>query len=295
MLEAIRIFIKSAECGSFSRAGAVLGISPSSVSRQIDKLEKDLATKLFKRSTRHLVLTDSGESFLEKVTKTMSDLEAVFTATRSAPDTIAGELRISVFESFGRLRICPAIPGFLTLYPEIKLELLLDNQLADLYKDNIDLAIRIGRPEDSRLKARKLMENRMLLCASPAYLARCGLPAKPHDLADHNCLVLSGGRRITWWHFRRGEEVEKIQVSGNLTSGGGTPLLEAAIHGVGLVLLAEWIVGCHINAGNLINLMEQWEPSLYENGSSDVYAVYLDNPNTKPAIRAFLDHLLVSL
>lgn len=295
MLEAIRIFIKSAECGSFSKAGVVLGISPSSVSRQIDKLEKDLATKLFKRSTRHLVLTDSGEAFLEKVTKAMSDLEAVFTASRSAPDTLAGELRISVFESFGRLHICPAIPGFLALYPEIRLELLLDNQLADLYKDNVDLAIRIGRPEDSRLKARKLVENRMLLCASPAYLAHYGLPTKPHDLTDHNCLVLSGSRRITWWHFRRGEEVEKIQVSGNLTSVGGTPLLEAAIHGVGLVLLADWMVACHINAGNLVNLMEKWEPSLYENGSGDVYAVYLDNPNTKPVIRAFLDHLLVSL
>ena len=135
MLEAIRVFIKAAECGGFSKAGIVLGRSPSSVSRQIDKLEKDLATKLFKRSTRHLVLTDSGHSFLQRATKAVSDLDAAFAAIRLEPDEVAGDLRISVFESFGRLRVCPMVPDFLTQHPKIRLELLLDNQLADLYKD----------------------------------------------------------------------------------------------------------------------------------------------------------------
>ena len=198
MLEAIRVFIKSAECGSFSKAGAVLGMSPSSVSRHIGKLEKDLATKLFKRSTRHLVLTDSGQSFLERAAKAVSDLEAVFTAIRPEPHEVAGNLRISAFESFGRLRICPVISDFLMQHPKIRLELLLDNQLADLYKDKVDLAIRIGRPEDSRLKTRKLVENRITLCASPEYLGRYGTPTQPHELSDHNCLVLSRSRRIVW-------------------------------------------------------------------------------------------------
>lgn len=295
MLEAIRVFIKAAECGSFSKAGAVLGVSPSSVSRQIDKLEKDLATKLFKRSTRHLVLTDSGESFLERATKAVFDLEAAFIAIRPIPNEVAGELRISVFESFGRLRVCPVVPDFLMQHPKIRLELLLDNQMADLYKEEVDLAIRIGRPEDSRLKARKLVENRMSLCASPEYLAQHGIPTKPHDLADHNCLVLSRSRRIVWWHFRQGEQAEKIQVSGNLTSIGGTPLLEAGIQGVGLMMLPEWMVAPHINSGALLSVMEKWEPSIYAGGSGDVYAVYLADPNTKLAIRSFIDHLLASL
>lgn len=295
MLEAIRIFIKAAECGSFSKTGTVLGMSPSSVSRQIDKLEKNLTTKLFKRSTRHLVLTDSGHSFLERTTKAVADLEAAFIAIRTTPKEIAGDLRISVFESFGRLRICPVVPDFLIQHPKIKLELLFDNQLTDLYKDEVDLAIRIGRPEDSRLKARKLLENHMVLCASPEYLAQHGIPTKPHDLADHNCLVLSRSRRITWWHFRQGEEAAKVQVSGNLTSIGGTPLLEAVIEGIGLVMLPEWMVMSHINSGILIRVMGKWVPSLYEGGSGDVFAVYLDDPNTKPVIRAFIDHLLTFL
>ena len=295
MLEAIRIFIKSAECGSFSKAGAVLGMSPSSVSRQIARLEKDLATKLFKRSTRHLILTDRGQSFLERVTKTVSDLEAAFTAIRPEPNEVAGDLRISAFESFGRLRICPVIPDFLMRHPKISLELLLDNQLADLYKDEVDLAIRIGRPQDSRLKARKLVENRMTLCASPEYVGRHGMLTQPHDLSDHNCLVLSRSRRIAWWYFRQGEVTEKVQVKGNLSSIGGTPLMEAGLQGVGVMMLPEWMVASHINSGVLLTVMEKWKPSLYEGGSGDVYAVYLDDPNTKPAIRSFIDHLLASL
>lgn len=295
MLEAIRVFIKAAECGSFSKAGAVLSMSPSSVSRQIDKLEKDLATKLFKRSTRHLVLTDSGELFLEKATKAVADLDAAFMAVRPEPNEVAGDLRISVFESFGRLRVCPVVPDFLLQHPKIRLELLLDNRLADLYKDEVDLAIRIGRPEDSRLKARKLVENRMTLCATPEYLARYGIPTKPHDLADHNCLVLSRSRRIAWWHFRQGEEVEKVQVHGNLKSVGGSPLLEAGIQGIGLMMLPAWMVASYIHSGTLVGVMEKWEPSLYEGGSGDVYAVYLNNPNTKPVIRSFIDHLLTPL
>lgn len=295
MLEAIRVFIKAAECGSFSKTGAILGMSPSSVSRQIDKLEKDLATKLFKRSTRHLALTHSGEALLERATKVVFDLEAAFKAVRPELNEVAGNLRVSVFESFGRLCVCPVIPAFLTQHPKVTLELLLDNQMADLYKDEVDLAIRIGRPEDSQLKARKLVENRMSLCASPEYLARHGVPTKPGDLADHNCLVLSRSRRVVWWHFRQGEEMEKVRVSGNLTSVGGTPLVEAGIQGLGLMMLPQWMVASHINSGAMVSVMKKWKPSLYAGGSGDVYAVYLDDPNTKPAIRSFIDYLLASL
>lgn len=295
MLEAIRVFIKAAECGSFSKTGAILGMSPSSVSRQIDKLEKDLATKLFKRSTRHLALTHSGEALLERATKVVFDLEAAFKAVRPELNEAAGNLRVSVFESFGRLCVCPVIPAFLTQHPKVTLELLLDNQMADLYKDEVDLAIRIGRPEDSQLKARKLVENRMSLCASPEYLARYGVPTKPGDLADHNCLVLSRSRRVVWWHFRQGEETEKVRVSGSLTSVGGTPLLEAGIQGLGLMMLPQWMVASHINSGAMVSVMKKWKPSLYAGGSGDVYAVYLDDPNTKPTIRSFIDYLLASL
>lgn len=216
-------------------------------------------------------------------------------AVRPERDEVAGDLRISVFESFGRLCVCPSVPDFLMQHPKIRLELLLDNQLADLYKDEIDLAIRIGRPRDSRLKARRLVENRMRLCATPEYLARHGIPTKPDDLADHNCLVLSRSRRIAWWHFRQGEHAQKVQVSGSLMSIGGTPLLEAGIQGAGLIMLPEWMVASYIHSGVLVGVLEKWEPSIYQSGSGGVYAVYLDDPKTKPIIRSFIDHLLTFL
>lgn len=295
MLAAIQIFIKSVECGSFSKAGDALGMSPSSVSRHINKLEQDLAIKLFKRSTRHLILTDSGQAFLETAAKLVSDLETALQAIRPLSHEIAGDLRISAVESFGRVRVCPAIPSFLQRHPKIKLELLLDNHLADLYKDNIDLAIRIGRPEDSRLIARKLVENRMIVCASPAYLAQHGTPNAPQALSEHNCLVLGRSRSVAWWHFRQANALEKVQVKGNLTSIGGTPLLEAGLQGVGIMMLAEWILAPHLEAGTLVRILEPWESNLYEGNNADVYAIYLNDPNTKPAIRSFIDHLLAAL
>ncbi len=295
MLEAIRVFIKSAECGSFSKAGIVLSMSPSSVSRKIDKLEKDLAIKLFKRSTRQLVLTDSGQDFLERATKVMSDLEAAFMAVRPEPKVIAGDLRISVFESFGRLCIGPVISDFLNQHPKLRLELLLDNQLSDLYKDDINLAIRIGSPKDSRLKARKLVENKMLLCASPHYLAQYGVPTRPQDLVEHNCLVLSRSRHMVCWYFRQGKKAVKVQVRGNLTSIGGSPLLDASLRGVGLAMLPEWMLTPALQSGALISVLEDWKPDLYKGGSGGVYAVYVDDPSTKPVIRSFIDHLLATL
>lgn len=295
MLVAIRVFVKSAECGNLSKAGVALGMSPSSVSRQIGKLENFLATKLFKRSTRNLILTDSGNSFLERATKILSELDTAFLLTRPESNEAIGDLRISAFETFGRLRICPVIPEYLTKHPKVRLELLLDNQIADLYKDEVDLAIRIGRPEDSRLKARKILENKMIVCASPEYFARHSIPQKPQELSDHNCLVLSRSRRIVWWYFHQNEEVEKTQVKGNLSSVGGTPLLEAALQGVGITMLSDWVVAPYINSGALINILEGWEANLHENGSGSVYAVYLDAPNIKSTIRSFIEHLLSSL
>ena len=252
MLEAIRVFVKSVECGSFSKAGVTLGMSPSSVSRQIDKLEKNLSAKLFKRSTRHLVLTDIGQSFFEKAVKIMADLDAAFVSIRPESNEAAGDLRISAYETFGRLRICPIIPEYLARHPKMRLELLLDNHVADLYKDEVDLAIRIGRPEDSRLKARKLVENKMVVCASSTYLEKYGMPENPHELSGHNCLVLSRSRRIVWWHFSHDKIAEKVQVKGNLSSIGGTPLLEAALQGVGITTLSNWVVAPYINSPDLI-------------------------------------------
>lgn len=289
-------FLKAAECGSFVKAGAALGVSPSSISRQIDKLEADLATKLLRRSTRNLTLTSAGELLMERARRAMYDLDSVCAQVRaSSVGAPRGELRISMLESFGRLRVCPLLPGFLAQYPEVKIDVQLDNSMANLYRDDIDLAIRIGVPLDSRLKARKLLDNTMVLCASAAYLAQRGVPGKPEELIGHNCLALTRNGMAPWWYFSRGEESEKIRATGNLSSMGGTPLLAAALQGVGITMLADWIVGDALQHGTLVSLLDGWRPQLNEEGSGQVYAVFLNNEHMKPALRALIDYLAAHL
>ncbi len=127
MFDEMLVFVQCAECGSFTRAGKALGFSPSSVSRQVDKLESRLATKLFKRSTRHLVLTDAGQQFLQGARKVLSDVDDVFALVQTPPQEAEGALKISVFESFGRRYVCPLLPGFLRKNPKVRIEVMLDN------------------------------------------------------------------------------------------------------------------------------------------------------------------------
>lgn len=191
MLKLTRIFIKVAELGSFSKAAKVLNMAPSSVTRSIDSLESELNVALFKRSTRQLLLTDKGHIFLEgafKLVASSDSLRMLMMADNREPE---GSLRVSVFESFGRLSVCPVIPEFLEKYPKIKIEIELENKIVDLAGENIDVAIRVGTPEDSNLKARKLLPNHTFICASPGYLLSNDRIEKPDDLSSHNCLLLN--------------------------------------------------------------------------------------------------------
>ena len=203
-----------------------------------------------------------------------------------------GTLRISVFESFGRQIVSPLLPEFLERYPKIKIEIDLDNHMIDLNKENIDLGIRIGRPADSSLRARKLLTNKTWLCASPSYLKNNKPLNKPEDLLDHNCIILNQGRQRTHWHFKKDTNQIKVPVQGNLSSKGGTPLLEAAINGGGVVQMSQWMMLDLINENKLTLCLPDWEASLHEDTSGEVYGVYLGNKYLRPALRVFIDFLV---
>ena len=295
MLNLIRVFIKVIETGSFSKAGAVLKMAPSSVARNIDSLEQELGTALIKRSTRKLVLTEDGHQFLEGAEKLLTQADQLKASMTQVNEEPAGVLRISVFESFGRQIVSPILPEFLQKYPKVKIEINLDNQMVDLSRDNIDLGIRIGRPLDSSLRARKLLTNHTCLCASPDYLAKAKPLTQPADLIDHNCLLLSQDRQITHWYFKKDKEKIKVAVNGNLYSKGGTPLLEAAVNGGGIVQMSQWMMLDLINAKQLEICLADWKPSLHKDTSGEVYAVYLGNKFLRPALRAFIDFLVMKL
>lgn len=293
MLDLIRIFLKVADLGSFSKTGQVLNLAPSSITRSINKLEAELNIRLFKRSTRALVLTEEGHQFYQRAGKLLEETDGLVASMQGSRSEPEGSLRISAFEGFGRAFISPLLPEFLSRYPKVKVEIELDNQIVDLNSENVDVGIRIGLPADSNLNARLLLANKTILCASPGYLEQYGMPKKPEDLAEHNCLVLNRDRQSTYWHFRKAKtDYKKISVTGNLSSKGGTPLVAAAENNGGIVLISSWMVKDLINEGKLVQCLPGWQGSLFEESSGVIYAVYQGNKYLKPSLRVFIDFLV---
>jgi DNA-binding transcriptional LysR family regulator len=295
MLDRIRILAQVVESGSFSRAARALNLAPSSVTRTIDTLEQQLGVPLFKRSTRQLVLTEQGEYFLTRSVRLLEEADQLVQSLQPLHVAPRGPLRVSVFESFGAAWLAPQLPAFLARYPEVRLEIELDNRLVDLDADNVDVAVRIGRPTDSSLHARKLLTNRTLLVASPAYLAQHGEPTHPEELANHNCLIRGQGRQRQHWYFSRGAQRQRVAVQGNLASIGGTPLLCAAQAGCGLLLLSSWMVQQGLDNGSLQRVLPDWQASPYEDRHDEIYAIFRGGRFLKPQTRAFIDFLIEAI
>ncbi|MCJ8304433.1 LysR family transcriptional regulator [Shewanella sp.] len=295
MLDLIKVFHQVVDSGSFSQAAQVLHMAPSSIARNIDNLEAQLKTTLFKRSTRQLILTEEGSYFYKQSGKLVEDADFLLAEMRGARDTPQGMLRISVFESFGNLCLAPLIPEFLQMYPDVQVDLDLDNKLVDLHSDNVDLAIRIGVPQDSGLKARKLLNHPTLLTASPTYLNHRPPITQPSDLHEHNCLLISQERQRNHWFFAKGKAQKKISVKGNFISKGGSPLLTAALKDCGVLLLSEWMVKPYIDSGQLVEILPDWTASHWEGGSGEIFAIYKGAQYPKPNVRAFLDFMVKKL
>ncbi|OEE76986.1 LysR family transcriptional regulator [Vibrio genomosp. F6] len=295
MLDLVKIFEQVVESGSFSQAGQVLNMAPSSVTRNIDKLEHQLETTLFKRSTRQLILTEEGHYFYAQSLKLLEDSEKLIREMKGHRNEPQGVLRISVFESFGNLIIAPLLPQFLKLYPKIQVELDIDNRVVDLNSENIDIAVRIGTPQDSRLKARKLLTNHTSLVATQDYLDQHACITQPDDLTQHNCLLINQERQRYYWYFSQDDTKKKIPVSGNLLSKGGSPLLSAALSGGGVLLLSSWMVEPYLKNKQLVSILPEWQVTHSEKSSGEIFAIYKSSHYPKPNIRAFLDYLIAQI
>ncbi|MEC6795897.1 LysR family transcriptional regulator [Photobacterium sp. S4TG1] len=291
MLDLLGVFEQVVVCGSFSQAAKALNMAPSSVTRNIDKLENKIKTTLFKRSTRQLILTEDGQYFYQQSIKILEQSRNLLSEMQGNNNTPEGTLRISVFETFGNIYLTHLIPDFLKRYPKINIELELDNNLVDLNSDNIDIAIRIGTPLDSNLKARHLLTNTTSLVATPEYIKNHPKIKMPQDLKDHNCLIISHERQRTNWYFTSNKTQTKISVTGNLASKGGSPLLNAALQHLGVLLLSDWMVKPYLANKQLEVLLPKWSVTHNENTSGEIYAVYKSAQYLKPQIRAFLDYL----
>ena len=286
-LAEMQTFVSVVESGSFTAAARLSHLSPSAISKAISRLEARLGARLINRSTRKLYLSAEGRTFYDHCIRILADIDE---AERCAgeQEKVAGHLRVSVSIPVGKHLLLPVIPGFLSLYPEVSLDLNLSDQLMDLLEERIDVAIRSGPLPDSSLIARKLAETHSMIVASPAYLEQYGKPENVEDLLKHNRIGFSFRRSVEAWPLHTNGECTDLMPSGNLRVSDGATMHQMALDGVGLARLAQFIVSDDIKAGRLVPLLEDSNPGDVE----EIHAVFLGHGGYLPnRVRAFLDFL----
>lgn len=286
VLAHIRTFIGIADHGSLAAAAKARGLAPSAVTASLQRLEDHVGAKLMLRSTRSLSLTPEGERFLAQCRRIVGDLdEAIDQAADAGP--LRGTIRLTSINDFGRSRLAGLIDGFQMRHPDVTFELSLGDEVLDLIEGGYDLGLRTGPLSDSRLKARLILRGGRSVCAGPAYWAQYGTPARPEDLARHNCLVLSRlGDPQGTWQFRDGTKALAVQVSGNRTANDGGLLRQWAIAGAGVVLKSDYDIAADIEAGRLETALDAFRQT-----DVNLYAVHAAGRHPSRRVTAFIDYL----
>lgn len=281
------VFVRAVDRGSFAAASSDLGLSPSAVSKLITRLESRLGARLLIRTTRRLALTADGELFLERSRKILDAIEAAEAEVSSARRGAQGHLRVHVFPTFAVDHLSVALPAFLARYSRITFEFVVTNREVNLIDDNIDIALQVGPLGKSSFVARKIADLTQLVCASPAYLARHGVPIHPSDLEKHSCLTLSHLPGSRTWTFAARGETARVEVSGPAAADSAHMLLKLAISGAGIIRFGDIIVGNAIQDGLLVPLLVDWQ----ESGSFPLWALHQAGRQRIPRIKAFMDFL----
>lgn len=290
-LAAIRVFARVAKAGTFSEAARQLDMSTSSVSRQINALEESLGIRLFKRSTRNLVLTEAGETYLASIDPALKQLELARRTALSYQRTISGAIRFHARTSAGTEVIVPALSEFFARYPDIEIDITLTDERVDLLANGIDVAVWLGKLEDSSMVARNLSGSRRVICGSPAYLRRHGIPRKPDDLLQHSCLVYLQHNYLKDWRFQKDGQSFTIPVTGKLRTPNSVVLMEGAKQGLGLVMLQGWMVRKSVQEGSLQTVLEEYEAYPTE-ADTALYIVYPHRHGLPLKVRVFIDFLV---
>lgn len=281
--------------GSFSAAARQLGVATSSVTRLVDALEQRLGAPLLNRSTRSLTLTDSGRAYFDHAAHILAALDEADDAASGRDAEPAGVLRIAAPVTLAIRYIAPLLPALQRRHPRLELDLRLSDALTNMVDEAIDVAIRIGNPEQQpNLIARKLAGHQRHIVASPAYLARHPAPQTPDELGAHNCLLFAYGASRTTWRLRNADLATEVEVGGGLQVNNSEMLRQAALGGLGLALLPGWLVRPDLEAGRLVAVLGEYQANP---GEMDVgiYAVYPANRRGASKIRVFTDMLAEAL
>ncbi len=290
LLSGLNVLAAVVDAGSFVRAGKTLGLTQSGVSRSIQRLEERLGVRLFERTSKAMRLTDEGRRFCQEVMPLLARLEEAAEETIHASNAVRGRLRVNVDATFARLALAPRIGGFLQAHPELHLELDVRDQLGDLVAEGFDAAVRFGDPEPSSLIGRRLLQARILTCASPAYLTRRGRPRTPRDLGKdgHECLLFRDpvtGHPFPW-EFHQGRKRLTVPVSGQLIVNDALTHLEACVAGYGVAQVLALGSGALLKDRKLVGLFPDWSDELFP-----LYAYHPSRHFVPAKLRAFLDFL----
>ena len=285
-LVALRAFVAVVEAGSFNRAADQLDASTAAVSRRVSALENALGVKLLNRTTRKIDLSEAGKQFYRDVLNILHSLEEAEERIQTGRETVRGNLRVAAPLSFGIQRIAPLLPGFMKRYPELRVQLQLEDRFTDLVSEGIDVAIRIGTLKDSSLVATRIASISALFCASPDYLSRRGEPRKPEELSGHDCLHYSLLSTREEWSFPEVEAGRDIEISGSLTANNGEVLKEAAVQGVGITLLPNFIAEDALEDGRLKEILPRYRPKPF-----GLYAVRPSRQFTPARVRVLTEYL----
>jgi len=281
---AIPVFVAVVENDGFSAASRALGISKSAVSKRINQLENHLGVRLLHRTTRKLSLTEAGERYFEHAAQALTAASQAEDAVTELQGEPQGKLKISSPMSFGRLHVASLIPKFMNRYPKIQIDLVMDDRNIDLVAEGFDVAIRSGDMPASTLIARKLAPLRQVLCASPDYIDRYGMPVTPSELSERNCILFSYSGDANEWTLNKDGKSEAVLVSGSYRVNNSEAILVALREGIGIGRLPTFVAGPDLTEGNLVRILES-----YHIPDHTFYAVFPERQYLPAKVRAFLD------
>ncbi len=285
---AMETFVRVVDRGGFSAAAQELRISRAMVSRHVQELEARLGARLLHRTTRRVSLTEAGQVYYDRSAHLLADLAAADSEVGELHTRPRGTLRVNGPVVFGSLHLAAAVADYMAAFPEVKIELTLHDRTVDLVEEGFDCAIRIGRLADSSLMARRLAPCKLVIVASPAYLARHGTPSVPSDLIKHDCIRYMYGEGGDIWHFQGPDGPLAVRVQGQLRTNNGDAMRIAASRGMGIAVTPSFIVSEELAKGTLVPLLKGW-------GAAEemaVYVVYPPGRNPSAKLRSFIDFLV---
>lgn len=289
-LAGMAVFARVIEANGFTAAARGLGISKAAVSKQVARLEDRLGVRLLNRSTRRLGLTEAGRDYYERARRILAEVEEAEQSAASRQANPRGQLRVNAPVTFGQSHLAPLLPGFMRRYPQVHVDLVLNDRFVDLIEEGFDVAVRVAELPSSSLIARRLCDAPQVAAAAPTYLKARGTPAHPSDLARHDCLLYSYLATGEEWRFIEAGKAFGVRVSGPLRANNGDVLRHAAIAGLGIVYAPEFVIAAPLASGELVKLLEDWRAP-----DAGVHAVYSPGRPLGAKLRVFVDYLAETL